>query len=214
MVLAFDLDGTLLDARPRQVEVARHAVARVAARTLEGDRFWGLKRAGADTEHALVQLGYARPLAAEAAALWRREVEADHWLEHDRALPGAAQVLAQLRARRVTIAVITARSRPAGARTSLRAAGLAGLVDALAVVDPTAAPAGKAAWLVELEARGFVGDSAVDGQAAHAARVPFVAVSTGQRASDYLRALGYEVAPALSDAVKALVEVPVAALGR
>jgi len=206
MLLALDLDGTLIDARARQVAVARHAVKQVTARTLKDHTFWELKRAGASTEQALVRLGYTRALAREIASAWAREIEADRWLELDRALPDAREVLAGLRAEGVASAVITARRRADGAERSLALAGLRELVDELLVVEPAEAVEGKTAHLMRLGAVAFVGDTDADGQAAALAATPFVAVATGQRSPGLLRALGRTVAPTLREAVAMALE--------
>lgn len=168
---------------------------------LDGDRFWDLKRAGATTRAALMTMGVAEALAAAVAARWRERIESDEWLARDRALPGVGRALAELRDGRVHTTVLTARSSAAGARRSLAAAGLAELVDALAVVDPGDVVAAKA---VELRARDcghFIGDTEADGAAAAAAGVPFTAVRTGQRSAAYLAARGFEVAGSLAEAL-------------
>ncbi|HEX8101730.1 MAG TPA: hypothetical protein VF533_03890, partial [Solirubrobacteraceae bacterium] len=77
MSVVFDLDGTLLDCRARQVALARH----VAGARLDDDRFWAAKRAGATTADALAAQGFgdARALAAR----WVELVERDEWLALD-----------------------------------------------------------------------------------------------------------------------------------
>jgi phosphoglycolate phosphatase-like HAD superfamily hydrolase len=202
MVLALDLDGTLIDARPRQVEVAHHAVKELGALALNERLFWECKRAGASTEQALVQLGYPLGFAADVARLWKRDIESKRWLAHDRPLPGVAIVLRRLRAQRITVLVLTARQRSESARRSIEIAGLARLVDELLVVDPAKAASSKAKLLMDRDALAFIGDTASDGMAAAAAGVRFVAVTTGQRAHGYLHSLGYRVSPTLRDAVR------------
>jgi phosphoglycolate phosphatase-like HAD superfamily hydrolase len=205
MLLALDLDGTLIDARRRQVMVARHAVKELTARVLKDHPFWELKRAGASTEQALVKLGYAQRLAADIAGLWKQEIESDRWLAHDRALPGTVEVLGGLRAQGVAIVVLTARQRFDGAAGSLEYAGLTSLVDELVVVDPESAAASKARSLAERRPRAFIGDTVSDGSAAAAAGVPFVAVATGQCSPGQLYSSGYRVAPTLRHAVSVAI---------
>jgi phosphoglycolate phosphatase len=201
MRLALDLDGTLVDARARQVAVASHVLGEMGEAALEEDLFWALKRAGATTERALVKLGYPLRAAADIADSWRKEIEADRWLELDDALPGVLRVLQELRSRGVTITVLTARQRAEGAARSLEGAGLADLVDELHVVDPARAVAAKADLLARHVHVGFVGDTASDGEAAAAAGVPFVAVTSGQCCFGHLYSLGYRVVPTLREAV-------------
>jgi phosphoglycolate phosphatase len=205
--IAFDLDGTLIDARARQVAVARDALVRATGEELDQARFWRRKRAGATTLEALRGLGYPAATAEPAARRWGERIEADEWLACDRALPGVARRLGEVRGAGSAIMVITARRRPAGARRSVAAAGLAPLIDDLIVVDPRDAVAAKARALRECGAAAFIGDTDSDGAASRSAGVPFVAVSTGQRSAGYLRARGYEVTGSLRAALARLTRV-------
>ena len=193
--VAFDLDGTLVDAEPRQVRVAQHA----AASDFDAATFWSYKREGTTTFEALRQLGFDDGHADDIADAWRAHIEDPDWLKLDRAFDGTAEVLASVAGAGYRLAVITARSRPAGARQVLDVNGLATLVD-LIVVEPEAAVDAKAEALRDLEAVGFIGDTEADGAAAAAAGVPFVAVTTGQRSAAFLERLGYPTAASLAAA--------------
>lgn len=202
--MAFDLDGTLIDARHRQVGVAVEVVREAGGVGLDTARFWRAKRDGSSTAGALVSLGLDPVLATTIADRWRARIEAAEWLAQDRALPGAVRVLGRLRAAGRRIAVLTARRSAEGAAASLDAAGLAPFVDELSVVDPGAAVAEKARALRAWRASSFIGDTEADGAASAEACVPFVAVTTGQRSSSYLAARGYHVARSLTAAVQRL----------
>ncbi len=200
-LIALDLDGTLIDARVRQVGVASEALAALAGESLDEERFWQAKRVGASTREALETLGYPSETAASVARRWGERIESDEWLRRDRALTGAREVLADLRAGH-RIAVLTARREADGARLSLACAGLEELVDEVCVVDPARAADAKASALARYRAAGFIGDTESDGEAARRAGVRFRAVSTGQRSSSYLQARGYDPLPSLRDAVE------------
>lgn len=202
--LAFDLDGTLIDARHRQVEVTAELVGRSGGGVLDRTRFWRLKRSGASTASALLWLGYPAEMVGDVARAWPAQMESDLWLDQDRALPGVARVLGRLRGDGARIAVLTARRRASGAARSLAAAGLSRCVDDVCVVSPQEASPAKARRLREVGAEWFIGDTDSDGTAAATAEVPFVAVSTGQRSPGYLRALGFAPAPSLHAAVSRL----------
>lgn len=204
-LFAFDLDGTLIDARGRQVGVASEALAAVTGERLDAARFWRLKRGGATTLAALIRLGHGSELSGEVARRWAERVEDDDWLDRDRALPGAARVLKRLGSDGYRLVVLTARRRGDGAARSLRASGLAPLVDAIEVVDPRAVVTAKAKALARLAPAGFIGDTDTDGDAAARAGIPFAAVATGQRSPTYLAQRGYAPARSLSAAVHALV---------
>jgi phosphoglycolate phosphatase-like HAD superfamily hydrolase len=202
LLVALDLDGTLIDARDRQVGVAAEALAEVTGHELDERRFWQAKRRGATTREALELLGHPTGSAIAVAQRWSQRIESDEWLRRDRALPGVPRALASLRAAGVATVVLTARRSADGARVSLRSAGLEDLVEQLFVVDPVRAVAGKATALRRCRAAAFVGDTESDGAAADRAGVPFGAVSTGQRSRPYLRAAGYDAAASLRVALE------------
>ena len=199
--LVLDLDGTLLDARLRQVGVAAEAVRELTGRHLEEDAFWTAKREGATTFSALSELGFAAADARAVAERWAARVESEEWLARDRALPGVASVLGDLRNRFAAVVVLTARRRVEGARASLAAAGLADLVDEVTVVDPSVSVEAKAEVLGRRRPAAFVGDTESDGEAAVRAQTWFTAVATGQRSASYLAARGYHVAGTLRAAL-------------
>jgi phosphoglycolate phosphatase-like HAD superfamily hydrolase len=184
------------------VGVAAEALREVAGEALEGDAFWALKRGGANTGDALRRMGVSGSLASAVAERWAARIESDEWLARDRALSGALNALASLEGR---VVVLTARRRAEGATVSLRCAGLLDHVDSVVVVDPVRAVAEKARALADVGAVAFVGDTTSDGEAARIAEVPFVAVDTGQRSGEYLRAAGFAVAGTLEEALARLL---------
>jgi phosphoglycolate phosphatase-like HAD superfamily hydrolase len=204
-LIALDLDGTLIDARPRQVGVASEALATFAGEILDEERFWQAKLAGASTVQALEALGHPSDMAAEVGRLWAQRIESLEWLRQDRALDGARQALEGLRGTR--IAVLTARRSSQGARLSLACAGLEDLVEELFVVDPMAAAAGKAGILSERRPAVFIGDTESDGEAARRAGVRFRAVATGQRSRAYLQSRGYDPLTSLHAALDGVLSV-------
>ena len=194
--LVFDLDGTLLSCRERQVAVAVHV-----AGPLDEPRFWRDKRAGATTAAALRAQGIPDP--DSRAQEWVAAVEEPGWLRLDRPVEDAAAALAAARAAGMWPAVLTARRHSARVRDQVGTLGLD--VDRVVVVSPREAAAEKALALGELDAAGFVGDTESDLAAAQRAGVPFAAVSTGQRDARFLSRHGAaEVHGSLLDAVRAL----------
>ena len=179
-VLALDLDGTLLDCRRRQVELARHV-----APALDGRRFWAAKRMGATTRSALAEQGIE---GAAAAAAWGAAIEDPEWLALDAVLPGAVEAIERARAAAFEPLVLTARRDAAAVREQVARSGLP--VAGVHVVDPRRAAPEKAALLRELAAAGLVGDTESDAAAAREAGVAFAAVGSGQRAPRFLEARG------------------------
>jgi phosphoglycolate phosphatase-like HAD superfamily hydrolase len=203
-LLALDLDGTLIDPRPRQVAVAAALLEDRGAAPLDEDAFWDAKRAGATTGAALEVLGYPEPLPREVAAAWRERVEEPRWQRLDRPFQGVGELLADLRAGGWELALLTARRRPAGPVDLVRRLGWSDRIGETVVVDPARSSEEKAAWLREHAPRRFIGDTESDGEAARRAGVEFVAVATGQRSAEYLRERGFRVVPGLAAACEGL----------
>lgn len=186
--IALDLDGTLIDAKLRQVGLARFHLATFGVE-LDGEAFWAKKREGATTKATLEAMGFL--CATEVAMGWGRDIESREWLARDPWLPGACEVLAALRGQGVRVRVVTARRDAVAVREQAEALGLSRLVDEIAVVDPRQAAVEKAAYLTGVAL--FVGDSESDAEAAALAGVPFVAVDTGVRSRGFLERLGLRV---------------------
>jgi phosphoglycolate phosphatase-like HAD superfamily hydrolase len=195
---AIDLDGTILDARRRQVAVAEAAALRIGWR-LDGDAFWREKRRGATTAEAFHALGVANVASSKADRWWREHIERAIWLELDRPLRGALPTLAQIERDGWRVVVLTARRNRGGAQRAFRSLMLSARASCV-VVDPDRAALEKADALASSEAGWYVGDSETDHQAALSADVPFTAVSTGQRDAAFLEALGCRVVGTLATA--------------
>lgn len=201
--IGLDLDGTLIDARRRQVTVAKQVIGLFGLAPLDGDAFWRLKREGLDTVSALERLAYPAAAAREVAKGWMREIETPCWLELDAWLPGALEGLAMLKEAGFPVRVLTARSQPEAALAQASTLGLASWVQAFEVVNPRYAAEAKALKLAG--AVGFVGDTEIDARAACLASVPFVGVTTGQRSRQFLKGQG--VAPLVDDFVSAVSSI-------
>jgi phosphoglycolate phosphatase-like HAD superfamily hydrolase len=194
--VALVLDGTLIDAQTRQVELARFHLLKFGE-ALDGAELWAKKREGASTRAVLDAMGFSS--AAEVAAAWGRDIESREWLVRDRWLPGVCEVLERLRAEGVGLRVVTARQDEGALREQLETLGVTARVDEVVVVDPRRAAIEKAEFLKGAEL--FVGDTESDAEAAKLAGVPFVAVSTGVRSRAFLEQRGLRVADSLEEAL-------------
>jgi phosphoglycolate phosphatase len=168
LVVGFDLDMTLVDSRPGIAATYRALTARTGVYV--------------DAELAVSRLG--PPLRAELrhwfpndqieeAVAEYRALYPEHAVAPTRALPGAVEAVADVRARGGRVVVITSKIGWL-ARLHLEHLGLT--VDELAG-DRFAE--GKADAIREFGVTTYVGDHVADMAAARAARVPGVAVSTG-----------------------------------
>jgi phosphoglycolate phosphatase-like HAD superfamily hydrolase len=203
--LAVDLDGTVLDPRPRQLAVLASLLeSERTSGPVDLDRLWELKREGSTTEAALVALGVSDQAAGGLARRWAAEVEDPRWLRLDRPLPGAAETLRELAQSVGPPVLLTARRHPDRVRDQLASLGLDRWCGELRVVSPDSAAEEKAEQLRSLRCRGFVGDTESDAEAAELAGVPFAAVATGQRSPRFLAALGVPVFDSLPEALRSI----------
>jgi len=181
----FDLDGTLADTVPLILRCYRHTMKTHRGEELP-DELW-VRNIG-------------RPLRVSMGDFSSDPDEIERMLEtygrfqrtvHDemvKGFPGALEAIADLRARRVPVGVVTSKGREMTART-LASSGMAELLDVLVTADdvrngkPHPEPVIRA--LVELGLEGerdrvmFVGDSPHDLVAGRAAGVLTAAVSWG-----------------------------------
>ena len=192
-VVAFDLDGTLLDARARQVHALVQAGIALDEPTPDADRFWQLKRNGSTTGQALEQLGMPAARAHRLATWWQAHVEDSEMLRFDQLLPLATASIEACRVEGLSPCILTARSGAGSVLVQLDECGLARLVDDVRVVSPADAATAKAVHLKQWGAVAMIGDTESDARAAVLATVPFLAVSCGQRSEDFLRARFLEV---------------------
>jgi len=188
-VIAFDLDGTLVDTAPDlvgtlNVILAEEGLAPLAmahARDLIGH---GARRL---LERGFQAAGELLP-AERMPALFDRFIARylAHIADESRPFPGAVAALETLRSEGARLAVCT--NKPTGLSNALlEALGLRQLFDA--VVGPDAAPAAKpdprhleaavAAAGGSIDRALMVGDAATDAGAARAAKTPLVLVSFG-----------------------------------
>ncbi|SCL14041.1 AHBA synthesis associated protein [Micromonospora nigra] len=191
--VVFDLDGVLVDS----LAVAREAFALAYAEVV-GDGVAPVdeycRHAGRYLPEVLLAMGLpaamAEPFVRESNRLAHRVV----------ALPGAAELLGELRRRGVGVAVATGRSG-VRARHLLDVVGLRPLVDHVVGSDevprPKPAPdiVRRAVELLEVPCAAalMVGDAPADLAAARAAGVLAVAALWGESAAEVLRAAGPDV---------------------
>ena len=91
MNLFFDLDGTLLDARPRMYHLFQHLVP---CSKLSFDDYWDLKRDKVSHELLLREkFGYSEEEIGEFAGKWMSRIEEPKWLSVDEPFEGVTDFL-------------------------------------------------------------------------------------------------------------------------
>lgn len=187
MIIALDLDGTLLTCAPRHCAVARYSlgcVIRGAPIKFDASRFWNQKRNGLTTHQCMSFI--SQDAANAAAEIWLDQIENVHWLGMDSMIRGARDALLEMLHHGKTLALVSARRDPAAARLQIERLGVADLFESVHFVSPRNAREAKASVLRKLAASLYIGDTELDFAAAAAADVPCRLVDTGSRCSAYL----------------------------
>lgn len=186
MIIALDLDGTLIDCRRRQVECMASIFAR-RQMPFDRERFWGLKREGASTRRALMEMSHGLEQSQEMSDEWAGQIENAYWLGYDRAFPGVSGILGELRqSRKATLILITARRSERLFLHQMRSLRLDAFFSQKICVNPLSAAQAKANALKAARPSIYIGDTESDCQAAALAGVEFAAVTSGQRSANYL----------------------------
>ncbi|WP_135501680.1 HAD family hydrolase [Roseovarius aestuariivivens] len=197
--LGLDLDGTILDCRPRQEAVLLSIVPEAAP---VANRLWQLKRSGHSTREALKSLNITPP--KDFTDRWMDLIESETFLKVDALLPDADAALAAL-GEALNLHLITSRQRPEGVCATLKRLNLQRHFAQITVVPagPGASTA-KAEAIKQFDTFAHCGDTEVDGRAAETAGVPFLAVTCGQRSAEFLShsAAPHEIGASLKDLVE------------
>lgn len=197
MKIGLDLDGTLLDCKPRQTKLLA-ALCRACTVDIDLEQYWRLKRFGCSNRMALRHLGVGEKHADAIAALWEHAIEDTSWLGFDPVLPGVPETLHRWRDQGYSLHLLSARRNQTNARQQLRALGL-DCFDRVDFVDPFEARAKQSA-LIRLHPDVYIGDTERDAQCADAAGVSPILLSSGLRDEMHLRRCGnWPIVPRLAD---------------
>ncbi len=192
-----DLDGPLVDVRPRYMAIHRDLVTGAGATPLSEEEYWALKRARVPEPRILQRCGVAEGASEDLARRRLARVESADLLELDRPWPWAATVIEQL-APLTTLVLVTQRAGGERLTDQLDRLGFEG-----AFADVLAGRGGRAStakveriqqsgWL-DRSATALVGDTEVDVDSAHALGLAALWTRTGIRSDE-------SIAPHLPDA--------------
>jgi phosphoglycolate phosphatase-like HAD superfamily hydrolase len=182
--LVFDLDGTLISCRSRQLAVLRAVTPREIK--LDFDEVWHLRRSGCSTAKAIRTLGVSATLSTAIAQRWLDVIEDPFWLSLDTIQDGVVSVLEKWSKMQAHIVLLTARRFPCWLVLQLRHLALRHFFQEIYVVNPFNATEEKSKVLWRLAASAFVGDTESDATAAMQSNTPFFAVDAGQRCHAFL----------------------------
>jgi phosphoglycolate phosphatase len=112
MNIFFDLDGTLIDSRPRLYKLFQFLVP---ASELSFDAYWNLKRNKKNHHHILTTMfGYDENKLQEFESKWMAQIELKEWLALDTPFNGVGEMLAHL-SNKYQLFIVTARQSESNA---------------------------------------------------------------------------------------------------
>lgn len=185
MIVALDLDGTLITAQPRQMLLLNAVAARYDT-DLDVQQIWNKKRSGATNRQALIESGINDDRAEAICRGWAREIEAPYWLMLDSLFIDALDALAVLKLKGFELLLITARQNEYLMRQQIARLGIDRFLDHIHCVSPVRAVLEKSKVLNDFKPQAFFGDTETDFHSSCAAGIPFYGLSTGQRSRDFL----------------------------
>lgn len=186
--VAFDVDGTLITCRDRQLEVLRVALkALKISQKIDLDEHWDYKQNGLTTRKALVAQGFLKASADSVGELWDRFIEEPSFLTIDRPLPGVLEILAILEKQGYELVIISARRNITLLKQQLSYLGVLRYFSRVIVARGQTGNSEKGEILQKICPDVYVGDTEMDAQAARVANVHFCGVSTGQRTASFMR---------------------------
>ena len=170
-VVAFDLDGTLVDSRSRHVEVMM-SILKLESINIDISNLISYKRNGKTNVDFLISKGVPSEKAKKIQALWIDKIENQDALLQDELYPGTIDLLKQYSG--WTIIIITARKNKNGVEETLQRLKLKSFIHKTYVIDPMSDIAiEKANVLIKEKALLFHGDTRSDYQASCLADIDF-----------------------------------------
>ena len=185
-VVAFDLDGTLLNSANRHKIVLDDILRKFGLEINTADLFES-KRSGKNTYSFLLDKGIAPNIAKKIHSIWIKNIECDKYLAFDSLYPNALNMLNQY-AKNHNLILITARSRKTATLNQLKALNIDKYFKNIYIVSAKSNIAQEKAKYLKLEnANLMIGDSEVDFEASKIANVAFRFVKSGFRSAEFMR---------------------------
>jgi phosphoglycolate phosphatase len=189
-----DLDGPLLDGRPRHYSCYRQILLEHGFTPISLDDYWQMKRAGLSVKDQLSASG-AESIVSDYQRSWLELIEQPEMLGLDILQPGTMEKLRNWLDQRVRIVLITMRRHIARLNRQLTKLGLDIFLDHVVTCPPSRVGDGKAQRLkstvtkISPEHSLWVGDTEVDIEAARLFGCRVWAVTCGLRTEAYLASL-------------------------
>lgn len=189
---AFDLDGTLITCRNRQLTLMKTVLSTYSVIDFDYSTFWSLKRDGLSNISAMNSLGININLSRRVNVDWIGQIEDYYWLMYDSCYDNILESLCKIKEFGNDVFVITARKNKGNLFLQLDQLGLSSVITDCFIARHSVVVEEKEAMLRKTKSDIFFGDTETDYYAAKNAGVNFYASVIGQRSEVYLRSVGVE----------------------
>lgn len=186
-IVAFDLDGTLLDSRNRHIAVMNEILSRKKI-AIPLEDLIDFKSNGNNNIDYLISKGLSATESATIQKEWIANIEKEDYLKLDTLYPDAKTILEQ-EGQHNDLVLITARSNKENLLQQLKELGLSDVFVKIAVVSGDNISQKKAQEIRKCNAIRFYGDTYSDKKAADEAGVKFVYHENGFHSKKYVMGL-------------------------
>ena len=176
-IIAFDLDGTLIDSRARHIVLLRNILTRFNIEIDTSDLI-AYKRMGKNNIDYLCDNGISICQAKQIQKIWIEEIELRKYLQYDALYPNSIRILNKFK--QFDKILVTARNNRIGVIDELRLFKLDSFFKKIFIVNPgKQSIIEKAEILKSNNVYLYIGDTLADYQSASLAKVKFLHVNHG-----------------------------------
>jgi phosphoglycolate phosphatase-like HAD superfamily hydrolase len=188
--IVFDLDGTLITCENKQKYVLFSILKSIYPVNCDClIEWWNLKRNGFNTELALNHLGI--PQAKLISDEWKKNIEDFPWISLDAPYKDSVSTLSFLNSTGLfRTYLLTARKSKAQVFQIIKKFGFEEYFYDVLVVNPQNVVEAKINFLKKIDPTLYIGDTELDYMASLKSGTGFVALSRGQRSTDFLKKAG------------------------
>ena len=185
-IVAFDLDGTLLDSRARH-KIVLDEILREFGIKLDTSNLMKSKRSGKNNIEFLLSSGIDLQNAKAIQGKWIERIESDKYLAFDRLYPHTLQTLRHY-GKNHSLVLITARRRKTATLNQIKELNLDKYFRKIFVVAPDSKLAQEKARILEqCGANLMIGDSEIDFEATRIANIAFRFAESGFRSVKFMK---------------------------
>ncbi|NWK80879.1 HAD hydrolase-like protein [Acinetobacter sp. SwsAc4] len=188
MRIGFDLDGTLITCREKQVYLM-DILAKVYDINLDKDFFWELKRGGANNIDSLRKMKICENIVLNLNDKWIMDIENLEWLFFDKKIDGVSLFLENLIKKGHSLHLISARNNKFNSLMQLEILNLTKFFKTIDFVSQRKNE-NKSFFLKKRGVHLYIGDTEYDSLSCKESNIQSILVCSGMRNKSYLANLG------------------------